>query len=50
MALQDFITQIWTKSTGRQLNSQEDDWLLRPIGDLDFQIHYAEKIAKESHL
>ncbi|SKB86435.1 hypothetical protein SAMN05660477_01499 [Soonwooa buanensis] len=50
MALQDFITQIWTKSTGRQLNSPEDDWLLGPIGDSDLQINYADKIAKEDNL
>lgn len=50
MALQDFITQIWTKSTGRKLTSPKDDWLRGPIGASDFQINYANKIAKDENL
>lgn len=31
--LQDWITQVWVKTTGKKFNPQDDDWLLGPIGD-----------------
>lgn len=35
MALQDKITQIWVKITGRRINPQEHQWLIGPIGQTD---------------
>jgi hypothetical protein len=31
--LQDWITQVWVKTTGKKFNPQDDEWLLGPIGD-----------------
>lgn len=31
--LQDWITQVWVKITGRKFNPQQDTWLVGPIGD-----------------
>jgi hypothetical protein len=31
--LQDWITQVWVKATGRLLHHEKDQWLLGPIGD-----------------
>ena len=33
--LQDWITQVWVKSTGRRFNPEKDAWLVGPIGDTD---------------
>jgi hypothetical protein len=35
MAVQDKITQIWVKITGRKINPSTDKWLMGPIGDED---------------
>ena len=35
MALQDKITQLWVKVTGRRIDPEEFDWLIGPIGDED---------------
>jgi hypothetical protein len=31
--LQDWITQVWVKLTGRRLHPQKEQWLLGPIGN-----------------
>lgn len=46
--LQDWITQVWVKATGRRFNPKESPWLMAPIGDTDlikdkFVIKLAEK-------
>lgn len=33
--LQDWITQLWVKLTGRKFDPKEDTWLTGPIGDTD---------------
>ncbi len=33
--LQDWITQVWVKSTGRRFHPGKDRWLVAPIGDTD---------------
>ncbi len=48
MALQDKITQIWVKTTGRKINPEEFEWLIGPVGNTDiikdkFFINLAEK-------
>ena len=35
MALQDKITQIWVKTTGKKINPKEHKWLIGPIGNTD---------------
>lgn len=35
MAIQDKITQIWVKATGRRINPEEHSWLIGPIGNTD---------------
>lgn len=35
MAIQDKITQIWVKATGRKINPNEFEWLIGPIGNTD---------------
>jgi hypothetical protein len=31
--LQDWITQVWVKLTGRTFNSEQDKWLVGPVGN-----------------
>lgn len=33
--LQDWITQVWVKATGKRFNPCRDSWLVGPIGDTD---------------
>ena len=33
--LQDWMTQVWVKFTGRQFNPKKNEWLVGPIGDTD---------------
>jgi len=33
--LQDWITQVWVKTTGKRFNPKTDGWLIGPIGDTD---------------
>jgi len=35
MAIQDKITQIWVKATGRKINPNDFEWLIGPIGNTD---------------
>lgn len=54
MALQDKITQIWVKITGKEINPTHDQWLMGPIGDEDvikdkFFIKLAENQNLEIH-
>lgn len=36
--LQDWITQVWVKLTGRRFNPAHDEWLTGPIGDIDIDL------------
>ncbi len=54
MAIQDNITQIWVKATGKRIDPDEYKWLLGPIGDTDiikdkFIYDLAEKEDLELH-
>jgi hypothetical protein len=33
--VQDWITQVWVKLTGRKFNPEKDAWLIGPMGDTD---------------
>ena len=35
MAIQDIITQIWVKTTGKRINPNDFEWLIGPIGNTD---------------
>lgn len=49
--LQDWITQVWVKLTGRQFNPQTETWLLAPIGDIDLiKDKFIHKIADKENL
>ncbi len=54
MALQDDITQLWVKITGRKVNPVDFNWLLGPIGNTtiikdQFFVELAEKENLEIH-
>ena len=35
MAIQDKITQIWVKATGKKIDPKDFEWLIGPIGNTD---------------
>ena len=48
MAIQDKITQIWVKTTGKRINPLEFEWLIGPAGNSklikdEFIVELAEK-------
>jgi hypothetical protein len=51
MAIQDSITQIWVKLTGRKVNSRDHNWLFGPIGDSDIiKDKFIDSLAKKEDL
>lgn len=51
MALQDAITQIWVKITGKKINPDEYQWLVGPIGNTDkIKDKFIYELAKEENL
>ena len=49
--LQDWITQVWVKATGRRINPENSDWLLGPIGDTDIiKDQFISAIAEKEDL
>lgn len=51
MAIQDKITQIWVKTTGRKINPEEYKWLIGPIGNTDIiKDKFIYELAKKENL
>lgn len=51
MALQDKITQIWVKTTGRRINPKDFAWLIGPAGNTDIiKDRFITKLAEEENL
>jgi hypothetical protein len=55
MAIQDKITQLWVKTTGRKIDPKEYSWLMGPVGDTKiiqdrFIYELAERQQLEVHL
>ncbi|AKA34803.1 hypothetical protein [Flagellimonas lutaonensis] len=51
MALQDKITQVWVKTTGRRIDAKDFAWLIGPVGDTDIiKDTFVTKLAKEENL
>ena len=55
MAIQDKITQLWVKATGRKIDPKEYSWLMGPVGDTKiiqdrFIYELAERQQLEVHL
>ena len=51
MALQDTITQIWVKVTGKKINPNEYGWLVGPIGSTDIIMDkFIYKLAEVENL
>lgn len=49
--LQDWITQVWVKVTGRTFDPVVDSWLVSPIGDTELiRKRYVEELVKEHDL
>jgi len=49
--LQDWITQLWVKATGRRFNPENDEWLIGPIGDTDIiKDKFVYEIAQKENL
>ena len=49
--LQDWITQVWVKATGRRFNPKENPWLIAPIGDTDLiKDKFIFKLAEKENL
>jgi len=51
MAIQDKITQIWVKTTGKKINPKEYKWLIGPIGNTDIiKDKFIFKLAEKENL
>lgn len=51
MAIQDILTQIWVKTTGRKLDINQHQWLIGPIGDTDIiKNQFVYNLAKSQNL
>lgn len=49
--LQDWITQVWVKATGRMFNSENEKWLVGPIGDTEIiKDKFIRDIAQKENL
>jgi hypothetical protein len=49
--LQDWITQLWVKTTGRRVNTNEHKWLLGPVGKTDkIQDTFIEDLCTKEQL
>ncbi|MGZ8558965.1 MAG: hypothetical protein ACXWWC_11550 [Chitinophagaceae bacterium] len=49
--LQDWITQVWVKVTGRRFNPENADWLIGPIGDTEIiKDKFITDIAEKENL
>jgi len=49
--LQDWITQVWVKLTGRRFNPENEPWLFGPIGDTDIiKDKFIEVLAQRDNL
>jgi hypothetical protein len=49
--IQDKITQIWVKITGRKINLQNEQWLIGPIGNEDIiKDKFIEKLKEKENL
>jgi hypothetical protein len=47
--LQDWITQVWVKATGKQFNEKDVHWLLSPIGKTDkIADSYIDELIKKN--
>ena len=48
---QDWITQVWVKTTGRKINPTDSAWLAGPIGDVDIiKDKFINTIAQKDNL
>ena len=51
MAIQDKITQVWVKATGRKIEPSEYEWLIGPIGNTDLiKDKFIYELAKNENL
>ena len=51
MAIQDNITQIWVKFSGRKINPNDFEWLIGPVGNTDLiKDKFIFELAEEDHL
>ncbi|HEA31526.1 MAG TPA: hypothetical protein ENH91_16290 [Leeuwenhoekiella sp.] len=51
MAIQDKITQLWVKTTGRKINPAEYDWLIGPVGNTNLiKDTFIFELAKKENL
>lgn len=49
--LQDWITQVWVKATGRRFNPENENWLIGPIGDTEIiKDKFINDIAEKENL
>lgn len=49
--LQDWITQVWVKVTGKRFNPKKDIWLIGPIGDTEIiKDKFIQDIAQKENL
>lgn len=49
--LQDWITQVWVKTTGRTFNPENENWLIGPIGDVEIiKDKFIKDIAQKDNL
>ena len=47
----DWITQCWNIALGKKVNTQEDGWLVGPIGAIaETAEHFIERISSENNL
>lgn len=49
--LQDWITQLWVKATGKRIDPERDHWLIGPIGDTDLiRDKFIHDLARQEQL
>lgn len=49
--IQDKITQIWVKTTGRKISPQNEQWLIGPIGDKDIiKDKFIQRLVEKENL
>ncbi len=49
--LQDWVTQVWVKITGRRFDPNKETWLLGPIGGTNLiECKFVQNLAEEENL
>jgi hypothetical protein len=49
--LQDWITQVWVKTTGKHIDIEKENWLAGPAGDTDsIKDNYIHRLCKDEEL